>query len=79
MSDHAYIGAEIVAVRRLADGELAREGWDGQQPPVAFELSNGRLVYPAQDAEGNGPGALFAYDEAEGEYLRVPAEQEVTA
>lgn len=38
--------------------------WGGRA--VVLELDNGLLVYPACDPEGNGPGALFTTDPADG-------------
>jgi hypothetical protein len=42
----------------MTTSEMNREGWYGYPPPV-IELSNGTLLYPSQDDEGNSPGALF--------------------
>ncbi len=55
------LGRKIVKVRYMQASELAATGWD--QAAVVLELDNGILIYPSQDDEGNGPGALFTTDE----------------
>lgn len=52
------VGAQIIRARRMTPAEMVTEGWEGT-PPVMLELSTGALLYPSQDEEGNGPGALF--------------------
>ena len=55
-------GATIVRVRFMTDAEIRAEGWEnllGMAEPVALELDNGMVLYPARDEEGNGPGELF--------------------
>jgi hypothetical protein len=59
-SDDPLKGHEIVAVRPMTDDEAERNFWHhDRRRPVVLELDNGTLVYPSQDPEGNGPGALF--------------------
>ncbi len=58
------VGATIVAVRPMTKEEAEREGWSigGRQgAPMVLELSTGAVLYPSQDEEGNGPGALFGH------------------
>ena len=59
-------GTSIVKVRAMTKAEIKREGWDycvrSDESLIALVLSNGYVVYPSRDDEGNGPGALFAYD-----------------
>jgi hypothetical protein len=56
------VGRTIVAVRKMTTAEAKKEGWDLSwvhgAPPVIV-LDDGQKVYPSQDEEGNGPGALF--------------------
>lgn len=51
------IGAKIINVRPMTQDEKELEGWEDQT--VAIELDNGIVLYPSQDEEGNGGGALF--------------------
>ncbi|MFC5973708.1 hypothetical protein ACFPYI_20475 [Halomarina salina] len=60
-TDDQIEGQRIVAIRKMSDTELEREGWTarrGNSPPV-IELESGAILYPSMDPEGNGPGALF--------------------
>lgn len=54
------IGAKIVKIERLSE-ELAEEnGWnDNSHSCAVIHLDDGTVLFPSQDAEGNGPGALF--------------------
>jgi hypothetical protein len=49
----------IIGVRKITDGELKLNYWDGAEPCPILTLDDGTLLYPAADAEGNGPGQLF--------------------
>lgn len=55
------IGATIVSVRQMTKQEMIDEGWEFSQPgnTTVLVLSNGAILYPSADWEGNGPGALF--------------------
>lgn len=56
------VGRKIVEIRAMTGEELNGEGWEAPQPffPVTcLILDDGQMLYPAQDDEGNGPGALF--------------------
>ena len=55
------LGRKIVRVRYVTEQEMRDLYW--HQSGVVMELDNGTLVYPSQDDEGNGPGALFTSDE----------------
>ena len=57
-------GATIVQVRSMTDAEYKREYWDNEphSPVYVLELDNGCQIFPSQDYEGNGGGALFGYD-----------------
>jgi len=52
-------GKIVKEIRPMTDAELSKEGWDGQQTVVVIVFTDGTLVYPSQDPEGNGGGALF--------------------
>jgi len=60
-AEDAIIGSAIVSIRPMTAVELSREGWvsNAYDSGVAVVLSNGAVLYPSQDSEGNGPGALF--------------------
>jgi len=54
-------GRKIKAMRNMTKAELKREGWDGKC--ICLELDDGTILYPSRDEEGNGPGALFGYED----------------
>lgn len=55
-------GQKIVDVRRMTEEEMEREGWKGRMgKPTVLELESGDILFPSQDPEGNGPGAIFGY------------------
>jgi hypothetical protein len=55
------MGAVIRCIRRMTEAELAANSnyWYSDAGVVVLELTDGTLLYPSQDEEGNGPGALF--------------------
>jgi hypothetical protein len=56
------MGLTITNVRPMTPAECDTEGWDYSLHgvvPTALELSDGSVLYPSRDSEGNGPGALF--------------------
>lgn len=56
------IGSKIEAIRDMTVKEMEREGWeDSPRKPPVIVLSNGTILYPSRDPEGNGPGALFGF------------------
>ena len=55
------LGKTIVRVRYITENEMRDLYWD--RAGVVFELNDGTIVYPSQDDEGNGPGALFTSNE----------------
>ncbi len=59
-------GQTIKAIRPMTQEEMNRPGWMGARPGIAIELSNGIILYPSRDEEGNGPGVLFAHDPKHG-------------
>jgi len=59
------IGMTIVAIRPMTGAEMEKEGWtDGRNrgEAAAIVLSNGTVIYPSCDEEGNAPGALFGVE-----------------
>jgi len=65
------IGAKIRAVRLMTKDELEAQGWD-YETVVAIELDNGAVLYPSQDDEGNGGGALFGHKAGEPDFYVWP-------
>ena len=61
------INQKIVEVREMTKAEQEREGWDS--PAIALVLDNGVVLYPSQDDEGNGCGALFGVDKGKTFYV----------
>ena len=59
MAQTDMIGAKITKIRRMTPKELKAEGWEARGVPTAIEFSNGAVLYPSRDEEGNGPGVLF--------------------
>lgn len=54
-------GLTITDVRYLTRTEAEEMGWHARS--VALILSDGTAIFPSQDGEGNGPGALFTTDD----------------
>lgn len=50
-------GRTIVAVRYMTADE--RQNLDWPDSALVLELDSGQLLWPSQDDEGNGAGALF--------------------
>jgi len=65
-------GKKIVAVRQMTAKELEHEGWDN--PNTCLVLDDGSLLYPSQDEEGNGPGAIFGF--SKGQSFMIWAQEE---
>jgi hypothetical protein len=55
-------GRTIKTVRPMTDVEMEREGWKhSHETPPVLVLDDGQCLFPSQDSEDNGPGALFGY------------------
>jgi len=54
------LNRKIVDVRYLTIEEMEDLGW--YERCVVMILDNGNMIYPSQDDEGNGAGALFTCD-----------------
>jgi len=56
-------GESIVMIRTMTDTEMQKEGWDSfyyeRINPTCLVLSDGSVLYPSRDFEGNGPGQFF--------------------
>lgn len=53
----ALTGKKIVNVRYMSKAEMDAHGWYNRA--LVIQLDDGTLIYPSQDDEGNGAGALF--------------------
>lgn len=51
------VGRTITSVRYMTQEEA--EDLDWYSCALVIELDDGTILYPSQDEEGNGPGALF--------------------
>jgi len=57
------IGRKIVDVIALSKDIVEAEGWEhSPYACIGLLLDDGNIIYPSQDEEGNGPGALFGKD-----------------
>lgn len=59
------IGATVVAIRPMTEAEMEKEGWiqgRNRGEASAIVLSNGTVIYPSCDEEGNAPGVLFGVE-----------------
>jgi hypothetical protein len=54
------LNRKIVDVRYLTTEEMEGLGW--YERSVVMILDDGNMIYPSQDDEGNGAGALFTCD-----------------
>lgn len=59
--DFTLVGRRITEVRPMTAAEVEAEGWYEtiHGVPTALVLDDGTVLYPSQDPEGNGGGALF--------------------
>ncbi|MDA0753923.1 MAG: hypothetical protein O3A49_04530 [Candidatus Marinimicrobia bacterium] len=73
MSDTEIIGVKIKEVRVMTKQEMVDEGWTDlyYNPPAVIVLSNGVIIYPMADPEGNGPGCLVGKDDKQSFYFNV--------
>ena len=56
------LGKKIVKVRYLNKKDIENLGW--YESAIAFQLDDGNWIFPSQDDEGNGAGALFTCNDA---------------
>ena len=50
------VGKTVKEVRYISNEDAREMYWDARA--IAIQLSDGEWVFPMQDDEGNGPGAL---------------------
>ena len=50
------VGRKIVEVRYMNEKEIKSYAW--YESAVVLRLDDGKLLYPMQDDEGNGPGTI---------------------
>lgn len=55
------IGKTIKSVSYLTPKATEQLGW--YRKAVVIEFDDGSMIFPSQDDEGNGPGALFTSDD----------------
>lgn len=53
----ALCGKRITSVRWLTQAEVEALGW--YESAIVLTLDDGTMLFPSQDDEGNGAGALF--------------------
>ena len=74
-------GETIKAVRTMTDTEMLEEGWErahySNVNPTCFELSDGSIIYPSRDEEGNGPGIFFGV--VDGSHIALTLSQKVSS
>jgi hypothetical protein len=63
------VGRKITGVHLMDADEQAACGWD--RAALVIQLDNHTVIFPSQDDEGNGPGALFGQT-LKGESLTFP-------
>jgi hypothetical protein len=61
MANDLLAGKVVKEARYLTPKEAEDLGWENR--PVAIFFTDGTYVFPSQDDEGNGAGALFTSDE----------------
>jgi len=72
------IGRKIVDVINLNKQIVEDEGWgDSPYPCIGLLLDDGNIIYPSQDSEGNGPGALFGKNVKEDVSFFIMTREEV--
>lgn len=72
------IGRKIVDVIALSKDIVEAEGWeDSPYSCIGLLLDDGNIIYPSQDEEGNGPGALFGKNVKEDISVFIMTSEEV--
>lgn len=77
-TDNQIIGARIKEIRWMTKKEMGYEGWTDSyyDAPAVIVLSNGVVIYPMMDPEGNGPGMLVGRNKDEGFYFEPTDKQQ---
>jgi hypothetical protein len=60
-ASNMLVGKKIVEVRYMSKKEMEALGWTNST--VVIHLSDGTIIYPSMDDEGNDGGALFTTNE----------------
>ena len=72
-------GQTIVMVRTMTDSEMLEEGWERDHfsgiNPTCFVLSDGSIIYPSSDEEGNDAGTFFGV--ADGSHFSISLSEAV--
>lgn len=63
------VGKTIKAVGWMTEEEAAHVGWEHSRP-IVIEFTDGSLIFPSADDEGNDGGAMFG--QSGGEDLTFP-------
>ena len=72
------IGRKIVDVINLSKDIVEAEGWENTPYAcIGLLLDDGNIIYPSQDSEGNGPGALFGKNVKENISVFIMTSEEV--
>jgi exopolysaccharide biosynthesis protein len=72
------IGRKIVDVIALSKDIVEAEGWENSPYScIGLLLDDGNIIYPSQDEEGNGPGALFGKNVKEDISVFIMTSEEV--
>jgi hypothetical protein len=73
-NDDTVIGKKIVHIRQMTQEEMNEEGWvfADAGDTVVLVLSDGTILYPSADWEGNGPGVIFGKQNNQGIYINIP-------
>ena len=72
------IGRKIVDVIALSKDIVEAEGWENSPYScIGLLLDDGNIIYPSQDEEGNGPGALFGKNVKEDISVVIMTSEEV--
>lgn len=70
------IGLRCTNIRYMTSEEMEREGWTHIYAEVpVIEFSDGSIIYPSTDPEGNGPGMIFGMTKNQESIYVVPVEE----
>jgi hypothetical protein len=61
------VGKRVAQIRMMSDQDKQDFGWGPRDLAVEIIMSDGTVIIPSQDPEGNGAGHLFIFAEAFGE------------
>jgi hypothetical protein len=59
------VGKRIARIRMMTDQGKQDFGWGPRDIAVEIIMSDGTVIIPSQDPEGNGAGHLFIFAEAD--------------